>query len=63
VATTLTENGHKQDDYSIEIKEGETQDELEKAGRTNYTSRVKERGTTANPSELMMMMIRSTVTW
>jgi hypothetical protein len=42
VATTLTENGHKQDNYSNEIKAEETQDKLGKAGRTSCTLRVKE---------------------
>jgi len=43
VAATLTENGHKQDKYSIEIKAGETQDKLGKAGRNTCTSRVQEK--------------------
>jgi hypothetical protein len=39
---TLTENGQKQDNLSINIKAGETQDDLGKDGRTNCTLRIKE---------------------
>jgi len=38
----LTENGHKQDNCSINMKAGETKDDLGKDGRTNCTLRVKE---------------------
>jgi hypothetical protein len=42
VATTLTENGQKQENCGINIKARETQDDLEKDGRTDRTLRVKE---------------------